>query len=310
MGLIAVLLAAVFVSGSNLFMRRSLDAGGTTRAFLVIQMTVAFLVATAIGPIHSGQLLLTGPIVGLGLFSGLVLAVMLICLGKALESGPAGLTFSALSGATVLPGIVMALVFGTAYGFTYTLWHGIGSALVIAGLYWAGKGADAVKNQRRWILFTVSMFSLHVLLLVIYQWRALMLNIPNPEELVSFFTVENVRSPWFMPMLYLGAAVIQLGVYLRHEKRVPYAREWLNGIGGGVTNMLCTFFLIKGTELATGLENAIIFPLFSIGTIILSNAWSQRLYQEKVNWRAAQVCALGLLIGTVDWKAVVAAIGF
>ncbi len=306
MGLMAVLLSACFCAASNLFMRRSIDAGGTTRAYLMIQMSIAFLIALLIGPITEGAYALNAPIALLGLFSGLVLAVMLIFLGKALENGPPGLTFSILCGATVMPGVVMAVFFG----FLYTAWHAIGSMLVLAGLYWAGRGMQGLQNRKMWILFSVAMFSLHVLLLVIFQWRAMLLNAPHPEELASFFTAETIRSQWFMPMLYLGAALVQIGVYVQNESRKPYAKEWTNGIGGGISNSLCTFFLIKGTELASGLENAIIFPLYSIATIVLSNLWSQRLYQEKVNWRAAQICALGLFVGTVDWKAFIAAIGF
>jgi hypothetical protein len=310
MGLISVLIASSFVAASNLFMRRSIDAGGTTRAFLVIQMAIGFLVAFLIGPVKSGLYEMNGSIAVLGLGAGLVLGAMLLVLGKALEKGPPGLTFSILSGATVLPAIVMALLFGSAFGFVYTVWHGIGSILVVAGLLWAGRGLQGLQDRTAWVLFSLLMFSLHVLLLVIFQWRAMLHNIPNPEEVIGFFTSEQIRSQWFMPMLYLGGTGVQLVNYLMNEKRVPNSKEWVNGFGGGVANSLGTFFLIQGTELATGLENAVIFPLFSIGTIILSNVWSQRLYQEKVNWRAAQVCALGLLIGTVDWKGVLAAVGF
>lgn len=307
MGLISVIFAALFAASSNLFMRRSIDAGGTTRSFLAIQMAVAFLVAIFIGPVKENSYAFNGPIIGLGLLSGLVLASMLYLLGKALEKGPPGFTFSILSAATVMPAIAMATLFGAAYGFFYTAWHGLGSLLVLIGLFWAGKGVSGLQNRTSWLLFSAGMFSLHVLLLVIFQWRALLLNIPHPEELVSFFTAEQVRSQWFMPMLYLSGACVQLTIYLKKERwRVPSPREWVNGVGGGVANSLCTFFLIQGTEIATGFEMAVIFPLYSIGTIVFSNLWGQRLYQEKVNWRACQVCAMGLFIGTVDWKALAA----
>jgi len=54
----------------------------------------------------------------------------------------------------------------------------------------------------------------------------------------------------------------------------------------------------------------VIFPIYSVVGIILTNFWGQKLYQEQVNWRACQLCAFGLIVGTVDWKAVAAAIGF
>ena len=311
MGFISVLFAALFAAGSNLFMRRSLDAGGTTRSFLAIQMGVAFLVAILIGPVKENSYAFNGPIICLGLVSGVILASMLYLLGRALEQGPPGFTFSILSAATVMPAIAMATLFGATYGFFYTAWHGLGSLLVLAGLFWAGKGLSGLQNRTAWILFAAGMFALHVLLLIIFQWRALLLNIAHPEELVSFFTAEQIRSQWFMPMLYLGGGCVQLSIYLKKEGfRAPSSREWINGIGGGVASSLCTFFLIQGTEIATGLENAVIFPLYSIGTIVFSNLWGQKLYQERVNWRACQVCALGLFIGTVDWKAFSTLLGF
>ena len=297
MGLLSASLAALFIALSNLFMRRSIDAGGTTKGFLVIQMFIAFLVALLLGPVKAHSYAWNGPIIILGLCSGLVLALMLLVLGKALERGPPGFTFSILSAATVMPAIVMAILFGAAFGFYYTIWHGIGSLLVLAGLFWAGKGLEGMQDKKRWAFFAILMFSLHLLLLVIYQWRAVLLNFPEP-----YFTADQIRSQWFMPMLYLSAAIIQLGVYLSSERRTLLSKEWLYGCGAGICNSLCTFFLIQATELATGFQNAVIFPLFSIGTIVFSNLWSQKLYQEKVNWRACQVCMLGILIGTVDWK--------
>jgi len=53
----------------------------------------------------------------------------------------------------------------------------------------------------------------------------------------------------------------------------------------------------------------VIYPIFSVVAIVLSKPLGQRLYQEKVNWRACQLCASGLVVGTVDWKAIAAAIG-
>jgi drug/metabolite transporter (DMT)-like permease len=291
MGLMSSLLAALFVAFSNLFMRKSIDSGGTTKAFLVIQMSIATIVAFGLGPVKTGSYDVNLPILVLGAISGTALAFMLSVLGKALEKGPPGLTFSILSAATVMPGIVMALMFG----FPYTIWHGIGSLFVLGGLFWAGRGLEGMQDKKRWTFLVTLMFSLHVLILVIYQWRALLLS--NPA------TAEQVQSQWFMPAMYGSAALIQLAIYLRSERRYPHPQEWLFGALGGVFNSLCTFFLIQATEQATAIQSAIIFPLFSIGTIFFSNIWSQKLYRERVNWRACQVCAFGILLGTVDWNA-------
>lgn len=310
MGLFLAFIASVFISASNYFMRRSIDAGGTVKIFLIVQMCVGFLVALLMGPITSNAFGISFPIACLGIGTGFLLAVMLFFLGKALETGPAGFTFSIVSAATVVPGIIMAMVFGATLGFNYTFWHGIGSIFVLLGIFWGGRGLTGIQNRFKWTSFLVTIFSLHVLILVIYQWRAVLMNLPNPEDYASFFTAEQMKSLWFNPMLYFGTALGLFVLYFKEGFRLPQKEEWSFGIVGGILHSTSTFFLIKGTEIATGMENVIIFPLFSVGIIVLSNLWSQKLYQEKINWRACQVCAFGILIGTVDWKIVANLIGW
>ncbi len=299
MGLFFAFLASLFASASNLCMRRSIDAGGSNKAFVLIQMSIACVVATLLGPVKANAYACNAPILYLGLFSGVILAMLLYTIGRALLAGPAGLTFAILSASTVMPAIVMATLFGAAFGFAYTVWHGLGSLLVLAGLFWASSSLDGLTHRRKWILFVSAMFALHVALLVIYQWRALLVTLPTSAT--SLFPSNAIQSQWFTPVMYLGAALVQFVFYLRTEARMPNVQEWLYGIGGGVTNSLCTIFLLQGTEVASGLERIVLFPFFSIGILVLSNWWGQRLYRETVNWRACQICALGLFIGTVDW---------
>lgn len=310
MGITLVFIAAFFCAASNFCMRRSIDSGGTTRAFLGIQMTIACLVSFLLGPAKSQQYSINLPMIGLGSVAGVIFSCVFGALGRALQKGPPGLTFSILNASTVVPAIVMAALFGVSYGYDYTLWHGIGSLFVLAGLFWAGRGLDGLQDRNRWLFFSFSMFALHVLLLVLFQWRALLLNSPHPEELASYFTVEKIQSQWFMTLMYGVAAVIQITLFLKNEWRILKPQELANGFMGGASNSVCTYFLLWSTEIATSLENAVIFPIFSVITILLSNLWSQRVYEEQVNWRACQICALGLIIGTVNWKGVLAAIGF
>lgn len=303
MAILFVLIAGSFVALSNYCMRRSVDRGGTSKAFLCVQMAVACFLSVLLNPVRTGQYSLNTPILGLGMVAGLILACMLYALGKAVEQGPPGLTFSIINAATVMPGIVMALFFGAAFGYIYTIWHGLGSLLVVLGLFWAGSGLSGVRNKRDWALFCFAMFCLHVLLLTLFQWRALVLNLPHPEEFVSFFTAEQIRSQWFTPAMYLAAAGVQIAIFIQAERRWPLLPEVGYGVLGGIANGLCTFFLVYSTEIATCLENAIIFPIFSVVSIVLTNLWGQILYEEKVNWKACQICVAGLILGTVDWKA-------
>jgi hypothetical protein len=310
MALIFVLLAGLFVAISNLCMRKGIDNGGTAKGFIVFQMMTGFFCAILLDPVRAGDYSINSSIVCMGIVAGLFFAGLIYALGKALEKGPPGFTFSLLSSATVMPGLAMAIFFGSQMGYPYTPWHAMGSLLVIGGLAWAGKGMEGLKDLKGWVLFSLSMFFCHVLLLVLFQYRALLLNVLKPEEINHFFNHETIRSQWFVPIMFLTSGLIQIGIYLKNEKRVPNRLEALFGMAGGILNCVGTFCLIRSTVAASALENAVIFPIYSVAIIVFSNLWGQKLYQEKVNWRACQVCACGLILGTVDWKGVAAAIGF
>ncbi|MBI3508042.1 MAG: hypothetical protein HY069_00145 [Chlamydiia bacterium] len=296
MAILFVILAGLFVALSNLCMRKSVDGGGTTKGFLVFQMALGFLVNFFIGPVALSEYAPPIEVLALGAVTGIVLATMLFCLGRAVENGPPGFTFSIIASATVMPGILMALFFGAEQGYPYTAWHAVGSLVVLAGLFWGGKGMEGLKDKKRWILFSFGMFCLHAVLLSLFQWRSLLI-----AQRGAIF-----QNSWFVPAMFLVACVIELAIFLSSEKRRPQAMEMAYGALGGTANAACTYFIVKAAEVALPLENAIIFPIYSVISIILSNLWSQRLYQEKINWKACQVCAIGLLVAMVDWKTVLA----
>lgn len=299
MGIMLILVSSCFASLSNFCMRRSIDSGGTAKAFLVVQLSCAALVSFFLGPVRIGEYILNSQVVFVGIAAGLILGTMLLTLGRALEKGPPGLTFAMLNASTVMPAIVMALCFGAVFGCIYTTWHAIGSMIVLVGLFWAGKGLQGLTDLRSWLLFSGLTFSLHILFLVLMQWRALVIFHPTK----SFFG-SGLGSPWFMFFIYFTASLLQIAIYLTSERRIPEREECFYGLFGGIGNSMSTFFLIWATEAASPLENAVIFPVFSIAIILICNAWGQKFYQERVNWRACQLCLFGVAIGTVDWSSV------
>ncbi len=317
MAIISVCLASLCLAIGNLFMRKSIDSGGGAKTYLALQLSFSLLVAILLGPVKAQTYSINGQVACFGLFTGLMLVGLLFFLGKALEKGPSGLTFSILSSAAVFPGLVMAVVYGKAHGFTYTVWHAMGSVLVIAGLFWAGKKVSVIevegqkpKRVMKWFVFVTAMFVLHILLLLLYQWRGLILSTNQLSLVTNFFTPEKLGNEWFVPMMYVGAVSVQMSYFLKTERRWPSPKEWLYSFAGGTVNSLCTFFLLYGTKTASALESLIIFPIYSIGTIVFSNLWSQRLYGEQVNWRACQICAMGIVLASVDWRVAVAALGW
>lgn len=310
MGIFFALLAGLFMPLTNLTVRKSVDVGGTSKGYFVFQMLSSFLFAVLIGPIWNGNYTISLPSMLLGIAAGLVLSLMLYTVGRSVEKGPPGFTFAILNSATVMPGLLMALFLGARFGYEYKLWHALGSGLVLIGLFWGAKGLEGMKDRRQWAFFALSMFLFHVLLLALYQWRGMLLSENRPEGVFSFFSLEKMANECFTPFMFFTSGIVQLIIYLRAENRMPMAGEVYYGFAGGLSNLLCTFCLLAAAVKAGPLENAVIFPVFSVIGIILTNAWGQALYQEQVNWRACQVCAFGLILGTVDWKGVAAAIGF
>ncbi|MBS0622170.1 MAG: hypothetical protein JSR80_04340 [Verrucomicrobia bacterium] len=303
MALLMMLMAAGLVSVANFFMRRSIDAGGSTRAYLVVQLFFSFAISIFLSPVRTGEYGWSASSAIVGVIAGLFLGTMLLTLGRSLERGPPGLTFAALNSATVMPALVMFLIFGSLYGYPYAPWNGIGSGLVVAGLFWAGWQVDSRYDKLHWVVFIFTAFCCHVGLLAVLQWRALMLKIGLPASSLLPFDLTLETGQWFNPVLFFVATLIQLISYWRKERRWPKGAEVLYGLFGGLGNAGGTFFLVTAPTLATPWENAMLFPLFAVSIILICNVWGQILYKEKVNWLANALCVIGLLVGTIDWKA-------
>lgn len=300
-GIQLMLLSGLAVALSNLCMRRSIDAGGTTKAYLMLQLALVVGVAILLGPVRTGDYAFSMPMVMMGLIGGLLLSGFMGFLGRALEHGPPGLTIAMLNCSTVMPILLLVLLFGGSYGFFYSWWNGIGSLLVVAGLCWAGWELIENIDRRKWLTFIGMAFGLHVTYLVFLQWRALFLNFPGSSFVGISLTPADVNCQWFMPMVFLTASIVQAVRFFSTESRRPNAGEVRYAVFGGITNGLGAFLLIRATEVATSFEQAMLFPFFSVTLIIVCNIWGRWLYSEKVNWRANSCCIAGLLIGTIDW---------
>src|ERR1700733_3152911 len=99
-GLQLMLLAGLFTALSNFFFRRSIDAGGTSRAFLVIQLTMMSFVAILLNPVRAGDFSFNLEMTLFGILAGVIFSLMMTSIGKALECGPAGLTIALLNAST------------------------------------------------------------------------------------------------------------------------------------------------------------------------------------------------------------------
>lgn len=306
MGIVYVFLAGLLAASSNFLLRKSSDVGGTAKAYIALQFFFSGVIALWLGPLRTGRWEFSLEMSLAGAAGGVMLVLMLLFLEKALQQGPIGLTFAMMNAAAVMPGFLMAVLFGQTFGHEYHLWHLLGSLLLLAGLFWAGSKAGIAHRAKTWVFFSCGVFAMHALFLTFMQWRALHLLISyNDHPLLMPITAQEAACEWFMPMIFITAAILQGGHFLKHERRVPLKKEWFFGVLGGLTNSLCTLSLIKATETATSFENAVIFPIYSVSAIVLSNLWGQWLYKEKVHWAANGVCLGGLALANIRWDAIV-----
>ena len=71
-------------------------------------------------------------------------------------------------------------------------------------------------------------------------------------------------------------------------------RDILTGTLVGIPNMFTSFFLIAALS---NIKTAVVFPVFSAGTIVAINIGGLIFFQEKL--RRRELAAIGLTIGAV-----------
>jgi len=302
MGILYAFFAAVLAATSNLLLRRSIDKGGSSRGYLVVQLSFSFLFMILLNPIRTMDLAPNLPSILLGLFGGLLLGGVMWSLGKSLEVGPPGLSLAIINTSSIMPAIMLVILFGAEYGHGYTIMNGCGSLLVVLGILWAGWTRDGNTNRKVWLIFVSAVFIFHTIYLVYLQWWAMVLSPDLPISRFLPFHMEPVHIAWFMPAIFFSAAIVQWMVYWSRESNWPKREEITYGLIGGVVNGMCAFFLILAPQVAETWENAMLFPIFSVGVILMCNLWAKLLYKEKVNWFANAICVSGLLVGTVAWN--------
>lgn len=256
-----------------------------------------------LNPVRTGEYGWNPLVISIGIVGGVIFGLLMWGLGKTLEKGPPGLSFAILNTSSVMPAIMLAVLFGATFHHPYTLANGLGSLLVVLGLIWAGWTSASNPNKAIWALFATLIFACHTLFLVFLQWWAMVLKPDLPLTALIPFHISSSDIQWFMPAIFFVGALFQWAVYLTSRAPFPKGAEISYGILGGLANGACTFFLILAPQVSEAWENAMIFPIFAVGVILICNAWAQLLYKEQVNWRANLLSVAGLVIGTVAWSA-------
>lgn len=294
-----LVLGSFAISISNYAMTITLRKKATIGGYLSIFFFVTFLSASYLNHIFSFQNPFSLPMASLGGITGLLMIVLMFGIGRSLQRGPSALSFAFLNSGSIIPPILMALLFGAAFGFSVTFANLLGMGITVAGLFWAARNNLKGNLSFEWLLFALFIFLFQGLLLTLYQWRCLIITEGLPYHLLIPFHCTPQADLWFMPALFFTAALVQLFIFYISEKRMQSSVEGLGGIIGGIANGLGTFFVLRATWIATPEEKAMLFPTFAVLVILICSFAGRLFYKERINWLATVFLILGILIGTL-----------
>src|SRR5262245_6057737 len=121
--------AASFASCANLTFRKSvIHSVHSSNYYLIFYYLLSLLSCFVLYPtLWEGNFNLVAFSIGASV--GLLNGVMMLCTSKALKEGPAGLTFAFQNASAVFPGMVLFILFGLEFGYSFSFQQGIGVLL-------------------------------------------------------------------------------------------------------------------------------------------------------------------------------------
>lgn len=294
---IYVFSTSLFIALSNLFIRKSVDAGGGAGdPYLMIRLFVSalFMVAIAIGT--TGGFPLNIPMSFLGVIAGILLGTLMWLGGRSLKYGGPGFTFMVINSACIVPPIIMALLFGQKFGYQYQFLEGAGALLMIGGL-WVGTREEKGELARPWYKWVTLAFLVHATYLSYFQWRALTLKTDLPYS-TFIFQCSPEGSDCFGIALFVTATLFQL-ILPSNWQNATIKPLLIWGIGGGIINGMGSLAMLKATESAElAVEKSLLFPLYLILLTLFCNAWGAYFYKEKISTMSVVLLIAGICVSS------------
>lgn len=299
------ILASCCAAFSNLLFRKNSQLSqdfSNTNNYLIYYYLISFLLSFLLFPnVLNGNL--NCVMLGIGACVGILNVFLMFLISRALQQGPAGLTYAFQNTSAVFPGMLLFLLFGSEYGFTYSYQQLVGILLVVYGLFLGARNEANTQSAStsKWLKYAIVCLTIQILALTLIQARCVLFDL-NPSEVHSSlcpFASNNDVS--FMLGQFGTAFSIQI-LYLLYKKRSLDANKgMLFGTLGGLTNFVGTFLLLLATKWALPFEKALLFPCFAVATIILCKVWAKYLYEEKFNLVSNVTCASGILLGLIPF---------
>lgn len=291
---ILVILAASLSALANFLIHKTLQLKKTTEGYLLASFgcssVLGFFYYTKLTyiPLSLGMLIA-------GSLAGFLVFLLMQMTTKALKMGPSSLTFAFQISGSLFPGVILFFLFGTPFGYELTYDMILGLLLVLIGLFWSAAPASIAHQVTiKWILLVCSLFLIHLAYTTLIQWRCLSYS-KVPHHALIPFRCEKSQDVWFFIAMFFSAFILQ-GMRILQIRHTPQKIELALGSLAGFINTISTVLLFGATGVATPEQKGILFPLFSIGMILLCNLWSQLLYKENIHWRSNLLCVSGISI--------------
>lgn len=292
-GLTFTFLASTFAALANFFFRKSSSeskASETSNLYLLIYFFFSFVISIFIyREIHMATP--SWIMIGVGALVGILNVILMRVTSKALSSGPAGLTFAFQNASAIFPGIFLFFTFGVAYGFTCSITQVIGLLLVLFGLYWGCRNEGKTGINMTWLKYAIACFTVQILALFLMQARCVLFDCES-------IPIQQEDDIWFMPAQFAAATLLQGFACLKELNKLN-KKIFIYGACGGFANGGSTCLLLLATKWALPYEKTILFPSFSVATIILCNLWACKLYNERFNTVTNATCAIGIVISAL-----------
>lgn len=299
-GITFSILAAGCSASSSLCLRKKAAFPAISMpGFLAVYYLISLLLSIVISPDiwstpFSPMMFLMGTMVGI------CNIILLQLTERALQNGPAGLTFAFQSASSVFPGIILFLIFGHDWGFSYSWNQLIGVFLVILGLFLGARSrtSNGEKASLAWLAYASAAFAIQILALSLIQGRCILFDCNQVQGFMSNFGVTQAADVWFMPGLFGSGFIIQLAVFCKQSKPIE-KKAAIFGSLAGIANFGSTCLLMLATKHALPVEKGILFPFFAVAAIIFCSIWAKFLYSEKFNVKAILACIAGVFIGSL-----------
>lgn len=300
MALVYALLASLLIAFCQLCIRSNTQEIGKGEILGSIRFLVSAVICLFCFPVMQNNYSLSNHTLLLAIMAGILQGLLMLYTGKLLSLGSTNISIAILNGASVIPPIVFAFLFGERFNFSYSLFNAVGGVCVVLGFVY-GARRFAVVNQGGAVVFSPPIKNLSLALffqiafLLFLQWKALNFKPNLPAS--PFLPFQGVKEgAWFNVIMFFTCGLFLFFRSPTYKVRLNFQEITLFGLIGGLANGFSGILLLIGIDkAANSFENLLLYPILSIGTIFFCQIWGRWLFQENFHWKANLLFLLGIL---------------